>query len=121
MSFHLDKFSKLRPFLYHLTSVSNLGRMLRTRRIESAATLMRLARRDDLIAVRRRDHVLVAIDGEEITIRDQAPLHQGNMALGGGWTFGDFVSLLNGRVFFWPGRAVGPIPHGFRHYERYAQ
>ena len=119
MPIDLDRFSRLRPFLYHLTSATNVSRILRTRRIESAARLMHLARRTELIGVRRREHISIAVGGEEITIRDQAPLHQGNMALADGWSFTDFVSLLNSRVFFWPGKIAGPISYGVRHYERY--
>src|SRR5882672_8653746 len=114
----VDRFLRLRPFLYHLTDTRNVRRILRTRRIESAAHLLRLARRTDLVRERRRAHVSISVDGEEIAIRDQAPLHQGNMALADGCTFSDFVALLNERVFFWPGSADGPISYGVRHHGR---
>lgn len=120
MAISLDRFLELRPFLYHLTSSANAERVLRTRRIESAAALLRAANRVDLISVRRREHVQVRVGDETIAIRDQAPLHEGNLALERGWTLPHFVALLNSRVFFWPGTLAGPIAYGVRHYARYA-
>jgi hypothetical protein len=55
-----------------------------------------------------------------INIRDQQPLYAGNILLDGGWSFEDMIQSLNERVFFWPGTAYGPIEHGRRHYQRYA-
>jgi hypothetical protein len=54
-----------------------------------------------------------------VSVRDQAPLHPGNMRLEPGWTLSTFVRYLNDRVFFWPGTDRGPISYGARHYERY--
>lgn len=119
MPIPLDKFSRLRPWLYHLTAAANVGRILRTRRIESATRLLILAGRPGLVQVRRRSHVSIEVDGESVQIRDQAPLHQGNAALPGGWGIGDLVSLLNDHVFFWPGTGAGPISYGLRHFQRY--
>lgn len=110
---------KLRPYLFHLTATGNVERILRHRRIESAIALLGAAGRRDLARQRRRAHVHVEVDGVRIQLRDQAPLHPGNMALDGGWTFEDFVEHLNERVFFWPGTSSGPISYGVRHYERY--
>jgi hypothetical protein len=121
MPISAQKFLTLRPFLFHLTSSENLERILRTRRLESAMSLFRQARRTDLGRVRRRDHTVVQVAGESVRLRDQAPLHEGNMALERNWTFEDFVAYLNNHVFFWPGAADGPIAYGVRHYERYAE
>jgi hypothetical protein len=115
-----EKLIRLRPFLFHLTAASNVARILRMRRLESTATMLRQAGRSDLAKTRRREHVQVKLKGETVELRDQAPLHAGNLALEQGWTFNDFVSHLNDRVFFWPGGARGPSPYGVRHYERYA-
>src|SRR5262249_9745681 len=52
-------------------------------------------------------------------LRDQGPLHQGNMRLPKGYTLEDFIESLNRRIFFWPGTAMGPISYGVRHFERY--
>jgi len=54
-----------------------------------------------------------------VSLRDQRPLHRGNLVLGEGWTFEDVVEALNRRVFFWPGTAAGPSDYGERNYARY--
>jgi hypothetical protein len=120
MPIDLSSFVQLRPFLYHLTSPANLRRILRTGHLESAANIMAVAKRDDLLRLRRREHVPISVEGEIITLRDQAPLYAGNLALPRDWTFEDFIADLNDRVFFWPGGTHGPISHGVRHFERYA-
>jgi hypothetical protein len=111
--------AKLRPHLYHLTATSNIPRIRQQRHLYSAATLMNLAGQADLIRVRRRSHANLIVDGVEVVIRDQAPLHRGNVALGSGWIFEDLVATLNSLVFFWPGDATGPIAYGRRHFARY--
>lgn len=70
--------------------------------------------------VRRRAHEALTIDGERVIIRDQAPLHRGNVDLGSGWSFEDLVTTLNQHVFFWPGDAASPNPYGVRHFQRYS-
>jgi hypothetical protein len=119
MSISHTSLVKLRPYLFHLTAASNVERILRNRRIESALALLVAADRRELVRQRRRGHVQVEVDRETVQLRDQAPLHRGNMALEEGWAFEDFVEHLNERVFFWPGTASGPISYGMRHYERY--
>lgn len=121
MSFTLSEFARVRPFLFHLTARANLPRILRTRRLESTAALATRAQRPELLTTRRRGHVSVQVDGETVLIRDQAPLHLGNMRLESGWTFAQFVAHLNARVFFWPGGPDGPIDYGRRHFARYVE
>jgi hypothetical protein len=106
--------------MYHLTDERNISRVRRTMKLESAVRLLTAAGRSDLLRARRRQHEQVSVDGEIVYVRDQAPLHAGNMALEAGWTLSDFVYYLNERVFFWPGTALGPIVYGRRHFERYA-
>lgn len=115
----IENFITARPYLYHLTAQSNLKRIVSTRSLESTARLAQAAARPDLLRVRRKAHELLELDGERVTIRDQAPLHRGNMQLTDGWTYEDFIAYLNQRVFFWPGTAKGPIAYGMRHFERY--
>lgn len=62
----------------------------------------------------------VTIGVDEVWIRDQRPLHAGNVGFRGGWTFEDLLMAINDKVFFWPGTYSGPISYGIRHYERYA-
>jgi hypothetical protein len=119
MAFTLAEFARLRPYLYHLTAVANLDRIRRTGRLFSAASIFTAADQRSLVTARRRTSELITLDGERIHVRDQAPLHLGNMELEPGWILDDFVAHLNARVFFWPGKEDSPISYGVRHYERY--
>src|SRR5687768_10866263 len=109
MPIDLGTYASLRPFLYHLTAKENLARIVRTWRVESAVALADRAGRPDIVLARRRAHVPVEIAGETVLLRDQAPLHRGNMRLDEGWSFEQLVQHINERVFFWPGGADGPI------------
>ncbi len=115
----IQVYFRTRPYLYHLTDRSNIGRMARTRCIAPATALFERAARSDLVRRRRDRHERISIGRDVIVIRDQAPLHRGNLSLPSGYTFEDFVESLNSRVFFWPGTAAGPISYGIRHFERY--
>src|SRR4051812_19487213 len=117
MSFELEAFARLRPYLYHLTSQTNIERIRRTWVLESAARIFEAAGRPDLKRSRRRAHVTLGDGEDSIIVRDQAPLHRGNMSLDENWEFEDFDEHLNERVFFWPGDSCGPISYGLRHYE----
>ena len=121
MPFDPQAFASLRPYLFHLTARSNVARIRIGRRLYSMVVLARKGGRSDLLDVRRREHVRVAVEGKVVHIRDQVPLHERNMLLENGWTFARFVRHLNERVFFWPGGASGPIAYGLRHFGRYAQ
>lgn len=119
MAFDLSRFIAIRPYVYHLTSSSNLKRMLSSGEIQCASKLLRKAGKEGLITKRRNSSLKVVIDGHDIEIRDQQPLYEGKTQLVGGWTFQDLIATLNDHVFFWPGTASGPIDYGVRHYERY--
>jgi hypothetical protein len=82
---------------------------------------MERAARTDLLRRRRTRHEPVVVGGAEILVRDQAPLHKGNLQLLDGYSFEDFVESLNRRIFFWPGGPGGPISYGVRHFERYRE
>jgi uncharacterized protein DUF7002 len=110
-------FTRTRP--YYLTSKANLRLILECRRIDCAATLILKDGRKELLRRRRSKHEAVHVDGRAISLRDQAPLHEGNLALSGGWSFPDLVEALNKRVFFWPGTESGPNDYGNRHFGRY--
>jgi hypothetical protein len=119
MSFQLDDLIRRFPFAYHLTARANLARIRKTGQLESAAALMRVANRVELLRVRRAGLMEIDVNGEAIILRDQAPLHTGHTDLQGGWDFPRFVESLNSQVFFWPGGEEEPIPHGQRHFQRY--
>jgi hypothetical protein len=79
------------------------------------------AGRSDLKRMRRCAHEQITVDNTVISVRDQAPLHEGNLKLPTGYTFEELIESLNSRLFFWPGTAAGPISYGVRHFERYKQ
>ncbi len=119
MAFTHDELARLRPYIFHLTARINLSRIRRLRKLESATQLAKQAGRTEVLSERRRLHERLIIDGEPVTLRDQAPLHKGNMKLEASWTFDEFLRYLNGRVFFWPGTSSGPVISGRRHFARY--
>ena len=119
MALHVERFSKLRPFLYHLTDPVNLIQMCETVAIEPAAELMRKAGRFDLLRERRREHERISLGSRDVVLRDQGPLHAANVAFPTGFGIEDLVESLNRRVFFWPGTEAGPSDYGVRHFERY--
>lgn len=119
MPFGLDKYSKVRPMLYHLTARQNLERIRSLRRLESTELLSRGADQDTDLRARRTETISVAVDSRQLFLRDQAPLHAGNIEFEDGWGLEDLVEDLNRRVFFWSGWERGPIPHGENHFERY--
>lgn len=121
MPLDLERFVKLRPTLYHLTAASNAAHIRSSGRIDSAAALYRSAGIEPSIRCRRASEEWIRCDGDDVHIRDQAPLHRGNIDLSDGWRFEDLVAYLNEHVFFWPGKPEGPIPHGLRHFKRYAR
>ncbi|GMU80393.1 MAG: hypothetical protein AMXMBFR47_02640 [Planctomycetota bacterium] len=114
-----SRFIRTRPYLFHLTSRQNLGRIRELRTLHSAASLLERAGRMELNTIRRVDHFAIEVDGEAVSLRDQKPLHRGPMRLEGGWTYEDFVAHVNSLVFFWPGSEEQPIDYGARHFERY--
>src|SRR6266536_6073616 len=68
---------------------------------------------------RRKGHLSQQVNGTVVMIRDQDPLHRGNVRLKEGWDFADLVFYLNDHVYFWPGGIYGPIAYGHRHFARY--
>lgn len=121
MPLDIEQFAKTRPCLYHLTARANLKLIVASGRLRTAADLLDEAGEGQLKRQRRRESHVVVCSGEHVHIRDQAPLHAGNLKLAGNWMFDDFVEHLNQHVFLWPGTEAGPIDYGRRHFERYAR
>lgn len=121
MGFTLDQFAGVRPFLYHLTAASNLARIRATQRLECAARLAEQAGCPALLGSKRATSIPLTIGEYTVSLRDQAPLHHGNVVFEDGWDLGRLISEINARVFFWPGTEEGPIPYGVRHFERYRE
>jgi hypothetical protein len=119
MPFDTSQYLALRPYAYHVTASENLSTLRSHRRIQSAAELLRLANRLDLLRERRRSYVPLCIGNQTVLLKDQHPLVEANTALADGWEFGDFVEYLNRHVFFWPGtgeRVIGPVRRLMEHY-----
>jgi hypothetical protein len=123
MPFTIDEYTRLRPYLYHLTARANLSEIRRTGELLSAATLLTAARLPDAISERRVGPRVIEVGGREIVLRDQRPLHKGPIIFPPGYTFEKFVAYLNAHVFFWAGNSSGPAgaarSYGLGHFETY--
>ena len=116
MAFPAADLARLRPALFHFTSRANVARIERTGRLACAADLLAAAGRGELLRERRKVPTPVEIGGEIVIVCDQRPLRAGAIVYDApGWDFARYVEHLNRRVFFWPGRATGPIAQGRRH------
>jgi hypothetical protein len=103
---------------YHVTAALNLRSIRRSRILLPAETLFRSLDRRDLLSRRRTRDVRLRLQGQEILVRNQAPLDPESIDLGSTETFEDYVACLNAHVFFWPGTASGPTPDGTRMFLR---
>ncbi len=101
--FTLDEYATLRPFLWHMTHAENLLLICQSLVLRPARSLA-----PSLNGPRRQ---LVRGPQREV-LRDQKPLHEANVRLGGGWSFSDFLQDLSRRVFFWSGWADRPVKSG---------
>jgi hypothetical protein len=119
MPFTISEFAASRPYLYHLTARENLPWLLATRRLDTAAQLLEAAGATHHLRQKRREHLPLLLGEHALLLRDQAPLHEGNIEFRGATTFEDLIESLNGRVYFWPGDGRGPSDYGQRHFERY--
>ncbi|MGB3870864.1 MAG: hypothetical protein WA937_15520 [Flavobacteriales bacterium] len=116
-----QQFAKRNPFLYHLTASTNAPQIVRSGTLLSTASIARLAiqdagQRKSFVQERRPEHVVLSGNGSSYSIRDQRPISMTvlDRSLTPGLRAGDFIELLNGRVFFWP-----TINRLRRHYDRY--
>jgi hypothetical protein len=115
----LKLLSQKRPFVYHLTSNSNLPSILSSKALLSASVLLEQADKTGLkshLRVRRANHLPIEIKGRTLLIRDQRPLSERALqkCLDAGLTFEDYYELLNNRVFLW-----ATVSRLCRHYDRY--
>lgn len=120
MPFSIDKFAQLRPYLYHLTSRENFEPILSAGGLYPASKLFGFADAKEQMGMRRGSRRDLQVKEWTVSIRDQAPLHAGNIEFEPGWDLPRFVRHVNDHVFFWPGDKDGPIPAGQRHFERYS-
>jgi hypothetical protein len=113
------KFTRSRPYLYHLTARENIAGILNDQRIHATSELLKEAKQSELIRSKRPEMILLSVLNRQVRIRDQAPLYAGNCTFPQGFSFNDLIEILNSHVFFWPGTASSPIDYGIRHFERY--
>lgn len=120
MAFTISAFCQTRPYLFHLTSIRNLELIRSRSTLVSAAALMREAGNEQwLRSLRRGSKQLTLPNDLTVLLRDQDPLHPGNVELRDGWTWPIYLNELNSRVFFWPGTESGPVTAGRNHFQRY--
>jgi len=117
----IAEFCQARPFLYHMTDKDNLPLILKdwallsTKRIAYAAFDTRMKANDFLKTKRDGSESLIA-NGKTYKIRDQHPISLTVLkrSLSGGLKTGDFLKILNERVFWWPS-----IKRLVAHFDRY--
>src|SRR5215469_14330007 len=117
MALDLAKFTRLRPYLYHLTAEENIPYIREQMALKSANTLYAEANEPGRIGVRRVTHQTLKTG---CRVRDQEPLHAGKIRFATGWGLQDLVQYLDDHVFFWPGWEDGLIQYGRNHFQRYA-
>ena len=120
MGLTIERFAKVRPFLYHLTAAGNIASLRATRCLEPTAALRDRAKSGTFAPTRRLRPEVIEVDGRSIHIRDQNPLHAGSIAFEDGWDLNRLVAHIDSHVFFWPGTARGPVEYGLNHYGAYA-
>lgn len=119
MRFALDQYVRTYPTLIHFTARDNLSWIRAERRLYSTASLLRRTGRQEVLREKRKSAVALDVDGTTVVLRDQTPLHAGNVDLAPGWTLEDVVEMLNQQVYFWPSKGQGPSGYGTRLSERY--
>ena len=107
MAFKLDDLMNRSPYLFHLTYTPSLARIRRLLKLQSAAKLLKLGGKDELLKFRRHSMINSPIGDDVIVLTDQKPLVEGNIEFQGGWEIGDLVESINYRVFFWRGTENG--------------
>lgn len=115
----LEKFIEKTPYLYHLTSQGNAVNIIEKKQLYSANQLITLTRDEEIQNIKRekrKEHLIITVDGIEISIRDQQPISPVALpkCLTQGWTMADFLYHLNDRVFMWP-----TLKRLWSHFNRY--
>lgn len=103
----IEKFIKLRKFLYHLTDERNISSIFGQQKLLSATAIVAQSAIEDkpqFLSTRRGNHCAILVDGIEYRLRDQQPISMNALekCVSDGWSAGNFIKHLNDRVFFWP-------------------
>jgi hypothetical protein len=107
------------PCLYHVTYEDGLGRIRRSRRLESAAALMDAGGQISWSRKRRDTMLRFLVDDDPIVLTDQLPINVKNIAFQDGWTLPDLIESINRRVFFWRGSTAGLLRSNQGHFGKY--
>ena len=113
----LQHFSMLRPYLYHLTARVNISLIRAAMALKPSNVLYTESGESAFRGTRRRGSRTLKSGCQ---IRDQDPLHAGNISFSDGWDLPKLISHLDDHVFFWPGWEHGPVLSGQNHFQRYA-
>jgi hypothetical protein len=117
-SMNLEELFIIWTHSYHVTAAANLVSIRQSRVLWPTHTLLKRAKRHYFLRRRRSRDILLRIEGQQILIRNQAPLDPGSLDLGATGTLEKYVAWLNSYVYFWPGTALGPREDGMRMFER---
>lgn len=117
---NITEFTTLRPNLYHLTDSANLEPILKSGILYSTDTLayksFSKTNAKKFLREKRNAHETITVEGIPIKIRDQRPISLTVLgrSLTNQMSTGDFIELLNARVFWWP-----TLNRLERHFNRY--
>lgn len=116
---NIEEFCEARPYLYHLTDRENSQVIIAERLLKSTVQIAYEALSEDeakeFLRSKRTDHKTLTAHGLNYKIRDQKPISLLVLgkSLSDGDT-GDFIEILNNRVFWWP-----TLDRLVRHHNRY--
>lgn len=114
----LDRLVNLRPYAYHTCNLVNFESIRRSGALLSPEALLAGTEYERLLGERRPRSIMLTLDQGTVEIRDNTPLRLGSLALED-CTLEQFLRLLNGRVFLWPGTETWIISPGRGHFARY--
>lgn len=110
------------PYVYHLTSAENLPVIANDRTLQSTTSLVNNSTltsegKSKLLHSRRESHTVIEVNKTPVHIRDQQPISIKSLkkCLQDNLTYGEFIKLLNDRVFFWP--SIKRLAIHFNRYE----
>jgi hypothetical protein len=112
MPLAIKNFVDIREFLFHSTSLSNFDEIRRNYSLQSARKLIGNAQSNISLCSRRLQRTVCG----DVTLQSQRTLIEKNVTWEAGCSLDNFVELLNGYVFFWPGTMRGPVNNGRYHF-----
>lgn len=108
VSMEITEFIKSREYLYHLTDERNVALILAKRKLISTQEIVNIStltnsEKAEFLRNKRVGHKSIILSKSEdiIQIRDQDPISMKSLARAAKVP-GDFLEILNQRVFFWP-------------------